>query len=30
LTQSGLFFHATDRLLTGKRFVSLVVCDNAH
>ncbi len=30
LTQSGLFFHATDRLLTGKRFASLVVCDNAH
>ncbi|MGO9111428.1 MAG: flavodoxin family protein [Thermoguttaceae bacterium] len=28
LTQSGLFFHATDRSLTGKRFVSLVVCDN--
>jgi multimeric flavodoxin WrbA len=28
LTHSGLFFHATDRSLTGKRFVSLVVCDN--
>ncbi len=28
LTKSGLFFHATDRSLTGKPFVSVVVCDN--
>jgi multimeric flavodoxin WrbA len=28
LTKSGLFFHATDPLLTRKPFVSVVVCDN--
>jgi multimeric flavodoxin WrbA len=28
LTKSGLFFHATDRSISGKPFVSLVVCDN--
>lgn len=30
LTKSGLFFHATDRLLSGKPFISLVVCDNVE
>ncbi len=28
LTKSGLFFHATDRSLVGKPFVSIVLCDN--
>ena len=30
LTKSGLFFHATNRLLSGKPFVSLIVCDNVE
>ena len=30
LTKSGLFFHATNRLLSGKPFTSLVVCDNVE
>jgi multimeric flavodoxin WrbA len=30
LTESGLFFHATDRSLSGKPFLSLVVCDNVE
>lgn len=28
LTKSGLFFHATDRLLSNKPLISIVVCDN--
>jgi len=28
LTESGLFFHAVDRAICGKPFVSLLVCDN--
>ncbi len=28
LTKSGLFFHATDQSLSGKPFISIVVCDN--
>jgi len=28
LTKSGLFFHATDRSLSSKPFISIVVCDN--
>ncbi len=28
LTQTGLFFHETDRSIAGKPFVSIVVCDN--
>jgi multimeric flavodoxin WrbA len=28
LTKSGLFFHDTDRSISGKPFVSIVVCDN--
>jgi multimeric flavodoxin WrbA len=30
LTKSGLFFHATQRSLSGKPFVSIVVCDNVE
>jgi multimeric flavodoxin WrbA len=30
LTKSGLFFHDTCRLLSGKPFISLVVCDNVE
>jgi multimeric flavodoxin WrbA len=30
LTKSGLFFHATNRLLCGKPFMSLIVCDNVE
>ncbi|HUN56319.1 MAG TPA: flavodoxin family protein [Smithella sp.] len=29
-TKSGLFFHATNRSLCGKPFLSLVVCDNVE
>jgi multimeric flavodoxin WrbA len=28
LTKSGLFFHATDRSLSSKPFISIAVCDN--
>ena len=30
LTKSGLFFHATNRSLSGKPFISLIVCDNVE
>jgi multimeric flavodoxin WrbA len=30
LTKSGLFFHATNRSLCGKPFMSLIVCDNVE
>ena len=28
LTKSGLFFHETDRSISGKPFISIAVCDN--
>jgi multimeric flavodoxin WrbA len=30
LTKSGLFFHTTNRSLSGKPFISLIVCDNVE
>jgi multimeric flavodoxin WrbA len=30
LTKSGLFFHKTNRSLSGKPFLSLIVCDNVE
>jgi len=30
LSESGLFFHATNRSVSGKPFISIVVCDNVE